>query len=341
MRSRVWEWTRFLARRLGQLIIVLLGVSIITFVVTHAIGSPVYLVVGQTASEEVIETMIHKLGLDRPLWEQYLTYVRNLARGDWGTSRYSFNPVTLDLGNRLPATLELSMYSLLLGTLWGVPAGIMAAVKKGGLLDSFIQFLAKIGTSVPGFWLGLILIYIFFAQLHVLPGPLGRLEPGVAPPPRITGWLTIDSLLTGNRVALVSSLRQLFLPALTLAFTVSPSLLQLTRNTMDRVLENDFIRAARAFGLSPLTIYLRYALKNVAGPVITMVAMTFGYLVGGTVLVEVVFSWPGLGLYAVDAMNHSDYEPIVGVVLFCTLLYNLAYVLSDIISAVIDPRARV
>jgi peptide/nickel transport system permease protein len=144
----------------------------------------------------------------------------------------------------------------------------------------------------------------------------------------------------GNTLALVSSLRQLILPAVTLAFTVGPSMLQLTRNTMDSVLQSEFVRAAHAFGLSSRTIYLRHALKNAANPVITMIAMTFGYLVGGTVLVEVVFAWPGLGLYAVEAMKHSDYEPIVAVVLLCTLFYNLAYLVSDIIGAAIDPRVR-
>ena len=274
MGSRLREWIVFLGKRLGHLLVMLIGVSIITFIVTHAIGSPIYLIVGQSADKEVIEATVRRLGLDRPLWEQYIVYVQNLARGDWGTSRYTFNPVAMDISNRLPATLELSTYSLLLGALWAVPFGVIAAVRKGGFVDSLVQFLSRLGASVPGFWLGLILIWLFFAEMNVLPGPMGRLEPGITPPVRITGWFTVDSLLTSNWAALASSLRQLVLPTVTLAFTVSPSMLQLTRNTVENVLESEYIRAARAFGLSSMNIYLRHTLKNVASPIITMIAMT-------------------------------------------------------------------
>jgi peptide/nickel transport system permease protein len=337
--SRVWEWAKFLAKRLAQLLVVLIGISIVVFIVTHAIGNPVYLIVGQTATSEVIQERIHKFGLDRPLWEQYILYIQNLLKGDWGISRYTYNPVLVDIQNRLPATLELSIFALLLSLLWSIPLGVIAAFKKGGLIDSFIQFLSRLANSVPGFWLGLVLIFAFFAKLHLLPAPLGRIDSNIAMPPRITGLIVIDSLLAGNTPALISSLRHLILPAVTLAVTVSPSILLLTRNTMEKVLESNFIRAARAFGLSSLTI-VRYSLKNILGPVLTMVAMTLGYLIGGTVLIEVVFAWPGIGFYAVDAMNHSDYEPILAVVLLCALVYNLAYLISDVIAAMIDPRVR-
>jgi peptide/nickel transport system permease protein len=338
--KRTLNWIRFLLNRFFQLFIVLVGVSIVTFIVTHSLGSPIYLLVGQSTSQEMIDAITIKLGLDKPLWEQYLIYVNNLLKGDFGTSRYSFNPVLQDISSRLPATLELALYSLLFSIFWAIPVGIFAAVRKDRWVDVFARFMAKLGTSIPGFWLGLLLIFIFFAKFSVLPGPLGRIEAGIPIPPRVTGLLTIDSLLAGREDAFISSFKQLLLPSITLAFTVSPSILLLTRNTMISVLESEYIRSSQAFGLSPRKIYFKYGFKNVFAAIITMVAMTFGYLIGGTVLVEVVFAWPGIGIYAVDAMNHSDYEPIIAVVLLSALFYNLVYLLADIARAIIAPRQR-
>jgi peptide/nickel transport system permease protein len=193
---------------------------------------------------------------------------------------------------------------------------------------------------MPSFWLGLLLIYVFFAELHLLPSPLGRIDRDLGSVPYVTGWLTIDSALDGNWNAFSSAAKHLLLPALTLAITTSPSTLQITRNKTEEIMKSDYIRAARAFGL-PNRIIWRYTLKNMLAPVITMVAMTYGYLLSGTVLVEVIFTWPGLGLYAVDAMNHSDYEPIMGVVLLSAGFYLFVYLLADIIAALIDPRMRV
>jgi len=193
---------------------------------------------------------------------------------------------------------------------------------------------------MPSFWLGLLLIFLFFAKLHWLPAPMGRIDRNIGRPPYVTGWYTIDTLLDGNWDGWVSSVKHLILPALTLAITTSPSTLQITRNKTEEVMQSDYIRAARAFGLPPGAIR-RYALKNMLAPVITMIAMTYGYLLSGTVLVEVIFTWPGLGLYAVDAMNHSDYEPIMGVVLLSAGFYLFIYLLADVLNALIDPRVRV
>jgi ABC-type dipeptide/oligopeptide/nickel transport system permease component len=334
------EWARFIGQRLAGLLIVLLGVSSITFVVTHLLGNPVYLLVGVQADQEIIDNMMQQMGLDRPVWQQYLSYLENVATGDLGISRRTFNPVAADIGRRLPATFELSTAALILGVLWAVPVGLLGATYKGGWLDRFGQFVAQAGVSIPNFWLGLILIYILFFKLHLVSAPLGRIDTTMQPPPTRTGLFVVDSLLAREWMTLRSAVEHLILPALTLAFTASPPIQRLTRDTAIKVFSSDYIRAARSYGFSEFAIQFRLALKNILLPVTTMIAMTYGYLLGGTVLVEVVFAWPGLGLYAVDAMNHSDYEPIVGVVLLSATIYAGVYFLTDILHYTVDPRTR-
>lgn len=337
MLSSLRSWSWFLLRRFAYLIVSLVIVSMITFGATRLLGNPAYLLVGTTHTKEMLENTIRELGLDRPIYEQYARYVGNLVRGDLGQSRYTFNPVSEDIQRRLPATLELITYAIIIGALWAIPAGILAGRNKNGIFAWFANSLAQAGVSVPNFWFGLILIFVFFATLHWLPPPLGRI--GGAAPPTITGWYTVDSLLAGKVDLFWASLKQLILPAVTLAFTTSPSLFLITRNTTEAVYSTDYMRTARAFGLSWKTT-TQYALKNILVPVLTMLAMTYGYLFGGTVLVEVVFAWPGLGLYAVDAMNHADYEPIVAVVLLSAGFYIVIYLIADIVSSFIDPRIR-
>ena len=333
------EWGAFLLRRAALFLIALFGVSVITFTVTHKIGNPVYLLVGTRYNQEMLDNIRREIGLDRPLHEQYLRYASNLLQGNLGISRFSYNPVLEEIGRRLPATLELSTWALVIGVLWAVPAGVLAALRPRGRMARFADLMARTGVSMPGFWLGLLLIFVFFAELHWFPAPLGRITRSLGPPEFVTGWYTIDALLAGDHAALLSSVSHIILPALTLAITTSPSTLQITRKRMQEVLQSDYIRSARAFGLPGNKVY-RYALRNTLGPVITMIAMTYGYLLSGTVLVEVVFTWPGLGLYAVDAMNHSDYEPIMGVVLLSAGFYLLVYMVTDVINALLDPRVR-
>jgi len=340
MLESVREWVLFLSKRLGILVISLILVSMITFAVTHFIGNPVYLLVGPRYTQQMLDNMIRDLGLDQPLWRQYFNYIKNLAQGDLGTSRYTYNPVMQDIRSRLPATLELSTFSLLLGVFWAVPAGLIAGTYRQSWFARLVDLVARGGVSMPSFWLGLLLIYVFFAELHWLPAPLGRIDRQFRDLPQVTGWYTLDALLAGNWSAFVSSVKHLILPALTLAITTSPSTLQITRNKAEEIMQSDYIRSARAFGLPNSTIR-RYAFRNMLAPIITMIAMTYGYLLSGTVLVEVVFTWPGLGLYAVDAMNHSDYEPVMGVVLLSAGFYLVVYLVADILNAVIDPRVRV
>jgi peptide/nickel transport system permease protein len=308
--------------------------------VTHLLGNPVYLLVGVQADQEMIDNMMHQMGLDRPIWQQYLSYLGNIASGDLGMSRHTFNPVAADIGRRLPATFELSTAALLLGILWSVPMGLMAAMRQGGVADRVGSFMAQSGVAIPNFWLGLILIYLLFFKFELVPAPLGRIDIGMQPPPTRTGMYLVDAILAGQFEKIGSIVGHLILPAVTLAFTSSPPIFRLTRDTVVKILNSDYIRAARSYGFSEFTINFRHALKNALLPVTTMIAMTYGYLMGGTVLVETVFAWPGLGLYAVDAMNHSDYEPIVGVVLLSALIYVVIYFMADILHFAIDPRLR-
>ena len=338
--EQLWDWVRFIGRRSVYLVIVLLGVSSVTFSVTHLLGNPVYLMVGMQADQEMIDNMMHQMGLDRPIWEQYLSYLGNVASGDLGISRHTYNPVAADIGRRLPATLELSTAALLIGILWAVPMGLLGAMRQGGIADRVGSFTAQSGVAIPNFWLGLILIYLLFFKFQLVPAPLGRIDIGMQPPPTRTGLYLVDAILAGEFEKIGSIVGHLILPAVTLAFTASPPIFRLTRDTVAKILNSDYIRAAHSYGFSEFTINFRHALKNALLPVTMMIAMTYGYLMGGTVLVETVFAWPGLGLYAVDAMNHSDYEPIVGVVLLSALIYVVIYFFTDILHFAIDPRLR-
>jgi peptide/nickel transport system permease protein len=291
---RSWAW--FLVRRLGYLAVSLVVVSMITFGATRLLGNPAYLLVGTTHTKEMLENTIKELGLDRPVHEQYARH-QQAARGDLGTSRYTFNPVTEDIVGGCPRHWSLITYSLLIGAPWAVPAGLLAGRYKTALRP-IESGTARAGASVPNLvrpapYSG------FFATLHWPPPPLGCIGAGVAPV--VTGWYTIDSLLAGNLQAFWASLKQLAMPALTLAFTTSPSLFQITRNSTESVYGTDYMRTAKAFGLSTATV-TRYALKNILVPVLTMLAMTYGYLFGGTVLVEVVFACP---VWAVRGRCHE------------------------------------
>ncbi len=319
-----------MARRLGSAAVALLGVTVLLFIVTHLMADPVYLLIGQRGSPAMIDSLRHSLGYDQPLYVQYVRYLGNLLRGDLGTSRFTFQPVAQEIAQRFPATLSLSIAAMILGLIWTVPLGVLSAISP----------LVEFGVAIPSFWLGLLFVFFLYFMLKVAPAPIGQLDITIDAPPQITGLIVIDALLAGDFNALGNALGHLFLPALTLSLTSCPPILQLTRNTMIQVLRSDFIRAARALGLPARTIYWRYALQNTLLPVTTMSAMTFGYLLGGTVLVETVFSWPGIGLYAVQSMQRADYDPILGVVLLAATIYIVVYLAADLAALFIDPRVR-
>jgi peptide/nickel transport system permease protein len=319
----------------------LIGVVIVTFVLTRALpGDPAAYFAGPAATGEAIEQVRVKLGLDRPLSEQFLRYVTDLAHGDLGRSLTTGRSVVAELKSRLPASAELTLLGLLFAIAIAVPLGIVAATRPGSVVDHTCRIVATTGVSLPVFFTGLILVYVFYYRLGWAPAPLGRLDVFFSPPPQVTGFYLIDSLLARDGTVMIESFKQILLPALTLAiFSLAP-ISRMTRASMLAALSSDFVRTARASGLAPFTIVITYAFRNAMLPVVTTLGMVFSFLLGANVLVEKVFAWPGIGSFAVEALIASDYAPVQGFVLTMAALYVALNLLIDILYGVIDPRMR-
>lgn len=339
MRTRRTFWLAYLSRRVLAALLALLGVAALVFIVTRLLGDPVQLVLGQRATPQQVAHLRHQLGYDDPVYQQFVRYLGDLVQGKLGVSNYTQRSVAGEIGDRFPATFELGAAGMLLGLLWTIPLGVIAAQRPGGWVDRASQALVEFGVAIPNFFLGLLLVLLFAYVLGWAPAPIGQLQIGAALPPRVTGMVVVDSALAGQWGTFGAALKYLALPAITLAITSCPPILALTRNAMIAALRSDYVRGARSFGLPPRTVRW-YALKNSLVPVLTMVAMTFGFLLGNTVLVEAVFSWPGIGLYSVQAMQRFDYQPVLGVVLLGSALYIVVYLLADLLSMAIDPRVR-
>ena len=328
-------------KRLAMAVPSLIGVVIITFLLTRMLpGDAAVYFAGPAATPQAIQEVRVKLGLDRPLPEQFGRYVVDLAHGDLGSSLTTGQPVATELRNRLPASAELTLLGLLVSILIAVPLGILAATRPNSLLDHACRVVSTLGVSLPVFFTGLILVYVFYYLLGWAPAPLGRLDVFYTEPARVTGFYLIDSLLAGDLDTFLASLKQLFLPALTLGiFSLAP-IARMTRASMLAVLSSDFVRTARASGLSSYTVIVTYAFRNAMLPVITTLGMVFSFLLGANVLVEKVFAWPGIGSYAVEALLASDFAPVQGFVLTMALLYVTLNLLIDVLYGLIDPRVR-
>ncbi|MCL4553191.1 MAG: ABC transporter permease, partial [Candidatus Marsarchaeota archaeon] len=315
---------RYALRRLLFIVPVVLGAIFIAFFLTRIVpGNPIDRVAGPYVSNERRAEMKHEAGLDLPFYQQFANYLGNLAQGDMGISYTTAQPVIKDLTERLPATVELVTYGIGLAILVGIPLGIISAVKRGSLIDHLSRVISVAGVSVPLFWLALVLLFFFFFSLRLLPGPLGRLPTGMAAPQTITGFFTIDSLLTGNWEAFREAVRALVLPVIVLGLVAMAPIARMTRSSMVDALESDYIRAARAMGLPGRVIIWRYALKNALLPVITIIAAVYGYAIGGEVLLEYIFAWPGIGLYSFNAILASDFPAIQGFIILVTSSYIL------------------
>jgi dipeptide transport system permease protein len=328
-------------KRLAMAIPSLLGVVVVTFLLTRALpGDPAAYFAGPAATPQAIEEIRVKLGLDKPLIEQFAGYVVDLTRGNLGTSLTTGQPVASELRNRLPASAELTLLGLMVSILIAVPLGILAATKPNSMIDHACRVISTLGVSLPVFFTGLILIYVFYYLIGWAPAPLGRLDVFYTDPPHVTGFFLIDSLIANQPETFVAALKQLILPALTLGiFSLAP-IARMTRASMLAVLSSDFIRTARASGLSPYTVIITYAFRNAMLPVITTLGMVFSFLLGANVLVEKVFAWPGIGSYAVEALLASDFAPVQGFVLTMAVLYVVLNLLIDILYGLIDPRVR-
>jgi ABC-type dipeptide/oligopeptide/nickel transport system permease component len=329
-------------RRMTVALPSLVGVVIVTFLLTRALpGDPAAYFAGPAATKEAIEEIRVKLGLDKPLLLQFTGYVADLARGELGVSLTTGQPVSTEIKTRLPASAELTLLGLILSITIAVPLGILAATRPGSLIDHACRVVTTAGVSLPVFFTGLILVYVFYYLLGVAPPPLGRLDIFYSPPPQVTGLFLIDSVIARDWEVFVASLKQLVLPALTLGiFSLAP-IARMTRASMLAVLASDFVRTARASGLTPFTVIVTYAFRNAMLPVVTTLGMVFSFLLGANVLVEKVFAWPGIGSYAVEALIASDFAPVQGFVLTMAVMYVALNLLIDILYGLIDPRVRI
>ena len=330
----------YIAKRLVLLIPLLFGVTLVVFILTRVViaGNPIDQIVPPMASQELRDQLAQRYGLNDPIYVQYLKYMRNLLRGDLGVSYRSGLPVSQELLKFFPATFELTTYAMLLALIVGVPLGVIAAVWRDTWVDHLSRFLSVSGISMPVFWLSLLLIYFFFFKLGIAPAPLGRINPRITAPEMVTGWLTIDSLLAGNLIAFKSALGNLALPTIALAYGAMAPIARMARSSMVEVLSTQYIRTARAQGLRWRTIVFKYALKNALLPVVTMTAIVYGFLLGGSVLVENIFAWPGLGRYAYDAIAGADYTAIQGFVLYATIMYIILFLITDLIYKFLNPK---
>jgi peptide/nickel transport system permease protein len=318
------------------------GVIVVTFVLTRALpGDPAAFFAGPSASPQAIQEIRNQLGLDRSLPSQFILYVQALLRGDLGNSLTTGQRVLQDLLTRLPASLELTLCALILAVGVALPLGVWAATHPGAWIDHAVRVITTAGVSLPTFFTGLTLIYVFYFLLGWMPAPLGRLDVFLSPPPSYTGFYLIDSLLLGDMTVFWASVRQLMLPALTLGVFAMAPLARMTRAAMLGVLSSEFIRTARASGLAPGVILFTYAFRNALLPVITTLGMVFSFLLGANVLVEKVFAWPGIGSYALEALIALDYAPVQGFVLTMAILYVGLNLVIDILYGLIDPRVRV
>jgi dipeptide transport system permease protein len=330
-----------MSRRLGITLFSIAAVIVITFALTRLLpGDTAAYFAGPAATEQAIQEVRVKLGLDQPKLVQFVRYVGDLSRGDFGQSLTTGQPVIRDISSRLPASAELTLAGLIVSILIAVPLGVLAAVKEGSAIDHFSRVIATAGVSLPVFFTGLLLAYFFYFVLGWAPAPLGRLDIIYSAPPHVTGFYLIDSLIARDMEVFRAAAKQLVLPAATLAiFSLAP-ITRMTRASMLAVLSSDFVRTARASGLSTRKVILTYAFRNALLPVITTLGMVFSFLLGANVLVEKVFAWPGIGSYAVEALIASDFAPVQGFVLVMAIMYVLLNLMIDLLYGVIDPRVR-
>jgi ABC-type dipeptide/oligopeptide/nickel transport system permease component len=330
-----------IARRLLGALPNLFGIVVITFLLTRALpGDPAAFFAGPAGTQEAVEQVREKLGLNRTLPEQFWIYLKDLARGDLGQALSTGQPVREELLARLPASLELVLASLLFAVTLAIPLGIAAARRPNSWVDHACRLVTTAGVSLPTFFTGLLLAYLLYFVLGWAPSPIGRLDPYLTAPPTVTGLYTIDSLIAGDPQLFIASAKQMILPVLTLGIFVLAPIARMTRASMLAVLSADFVRTARASGLSTGTVLVRYAFRNALLPVVTTMGMVFSFLLGMSVIVEKVFAWPGVGSFALEALVASDYAPVQGFVLAMALLYTLLNLAIDMLYVVIDPRVR-
>jgi peptide/nickel transport system permease protein len=333
----------FILRRLLTAIFVLIGVSVITFFLSRVVPTDTAaLYLGAKARPEDLERVRIKLGLDRPLPVQYAIYISDLIQGDLGTSIATKRPVLQELTDRLPATLELLFFGMFIATLIGVPLGVISARWQGTWADVFVRMISIVGVSMPAFYLGLLMQIVFFRNLELFPLS-GRVDSDLRftnPIEPLTAFFLLDSLLTLNWVALKDVFLHLILPTFTLAAYPIGLIARMNRASMLEVLGQDYIRTARAYGVKQWVVTYMYALKNAISPTLTVIGLTIAYALTGTFFVEVIFNWPGLGLFTVRSFLNLDYPAIMGITLFGASGYVIINLIVDLLQTWVDPRIR-
>ncbi len=328
-------------RRLFFLVFVLIALSAITFTLMRLVPSdPARNIAGPRASPEAVQKVREEFGLDQPVMDQYVNYMKGIVKLDFGVSLSSRRPVSDDLRRYLPATLELAFMAMAFGLIVGVPLGVLSAVKKDSFIDAVGRVVSVLGLSVPSFWLAIVIQFVFFARLGWFPDGQ-RLPIGTDPPETITTFYTIDSLLTLNFSTFVTSMRHLALPVLTLGFISLAPITRMMRSGMLEVLNQDYIRTARSKGLRQQTVVMRHAIQNAGLPALTVIGLQMGLLLAGTVLVEIIFSWPGIGRYAFQSIQNQDPNALISVTLIIGIGYVLANLIVDVAYMFLDPRIRV
>lgn len=330
----------FILRRLIFLIPILIGLTMLLFVVARLLpGDPVGLAAGPNASAAMITQLRQQFGLDQPLPVQYWAYLTGLVQGDWGTSVFTRRPVFQDILEYLPATLELVLAALFIAIVLGIPLGLLTAVHRNGVLDYIIRTLALGGIAMPRFFLGLMLQIFFAAWLGWLP-LAGRYPFIESPPETVTGFYTIDALIAGDLYAFQIAAAHLALPAIAMALSPLATIMRMMRASTIEVLQQDYVLTERALGLSSRLILFKYVLKNAMSSTLTVIGLYVSWLLGGTVLVETVFDWPGLGLYATQAILTQDFMPVIGVTLVIAIIYLLTMLVVDFLYGVFNPKVR-
>lgn len=331
---------RFLARRLGIGVVLIIGVTLVAFILTHLIpADPAAANLGQGALGDpaIVKNFYREYGLNKPLVDQYLIYLWKLLHGNLGTSEHSHMPVASDLAKYFPATIELALFAIVVSIILGVSLGVFAAVRRGHPVDGGLRVFSLLGVSMPTFWVALFAFYIFFYRLGWLPSG-GRLSPGVSAPGTITGLYTVDALLHGQWSLFVNALQHLVLPGMVLGLFTVGVMFRFTRASVLEVINNDYVRAARAKGLSEWTVIRRHVMRPALLPIATVAGLAFGSLLSGTVLVESIFSWPGIGEYAYISATNLDLPAIMGVSIVVAVVYIVINILVDLLYSILDPR---
>ncbi|HZS90674.1 MAG TPA: ABC transporter permease [Chloroflexota bacterium] len=331
---------QFILRRLVFLIVVVLVTTILTFVLAHSSGvDPARLMAGAHATPEQLTELRRRFGLDRPWPVQYILYLNGLVHGDFGQSLHTQRAINLDLLQYLPATVELVIAAMAIAVVGGVSLGALAGVFRDGPIDAAARLLSLSGLTVPVFWLGLLCQWLFYDVLGWLPSG-GQLDIGLTGPPTVTGFVLIDSLLAGRLDLFGNACLHLLLPALVLSFAALASITRMMRNNLIDVLRLDYVRTARSKGVPQRVVVVRHAMRNAMLPTLTTIGLQFGALLGGTILVEIVFSWPGIGLYLQQSIIAADYNPVLAVTVVIAAFYVLTNLVVDVSYVVADPRIR-